>query len=182
MTCDPKWSPYFHYMREAGATTGSANQNKNGSVTPVELTWKPSDSGYKYAEAYRLIVYIEDNAAMRVQDFGAISGGLTNGVDIEVVQGGVTFDALDDASIRTNGEWAAFCYDASFLDHGAGNNVFKARWTAAPSVGVINGRGQMGGSMPFCLQEDDQIIVRINDDLTSLVDFRIMVQMRAKVR
>lgn len=152
----------YTYMTLAndGSTISAA---VDGSSVAKEFIFSPSG---RVAIVYRVILYIEDNANFRVQDYGGISGGLTNGILLGVYDSDdvILLDLTDGLPIKTNGSWSRLCYDVNHLNYGSGNEVLTGRWTFEKS-----GRGLL-------LRDGDQLKVTIQDDLTGLVHHTFMVQ------
>jgi hypothetical protein len=119
------------------------------------------------ARITRLVVLVEDSL-INADDYGAIAGGLTNGVGIHWESAsGVTETVLTDAKpVRTNANWGGMCHDSESRNWGAGNNFLTVRWTFAKA-----GR-------PLRLVGDDtaRFVVTLNDNLNDLVDHSFLVQ------
>jgi len=140
--------------------------NVNGSVTPQKFYFQPSAS--RVCELHRMLIEVDDNAAAGVDEFGAAMA-LTNGVLIRVIDSGenVILDLLDGEAIKSNGDWAKHCYDAQNIGINlSGDDIWTVRWSF----------DRAGQPLWFPVGHDYRLEVVIQDDLTSLVDFHIMVQ------
>lgn len=146
---------FFKLLDTVGNGTGVKNANVDGSSTPVEfkLTAGP------VLHVARLIVLIRDNAVLAAEDYGGITGPLTNGIDVELWKdGALHVDLLDGLPVKSNADWARSSYDVSTTAFGAGDNYIQVRWTFAKA----------GESL--VLNNGDELLVRINDNLTGLVE------------
>lgn len=119
----------------------------------------------KKTKISRMIIYIEDAGTINFNTYGGLSE-LTNGVRVYYKQqpNGKTNYLDAGYSIKTNGNWAKMCYDIEIKAIGSGNSEFSARWTFAASGTTIylNVGGEIG--------------VELNDNLTGLIEHKIIVQ------
>lgn len=115
---------------------------------------------------YRMLVYIEDNSSMKYEDFGSISNGLINGLRVYYKETSSSNKVYIDGGypIKTNSDFSKVCYDVDIKISGTGNNHFSSRWTFEKSGTLIY------------LDSGGEIGVTLNDDLSSLVQFNIVVQ------
>lgn len=136
------------------------NANKNysdgGLGSRDFIIAPPANEVYELA---RVLVYIEDTVGVSAEKYGNITAGLTNGITFIHKNGGVEYDLMDGDVIKSNADWARECYDAQLLAWGSGNQMVTVRWTFSKSGIPIKLEGDQG----------DQLIVRINDDLSGLV-------------
>jgi hypothetical protein len=143
------------------------DMNVDGSITPVPFYAGPTTQMWAIA---RMIVLIEDNGTVTAANYGAIAGGLTNGLTVQVREGGPTgavlHDLLDGDNIDSNMAWAEHSYDAEPATFGSGNNFFKVRWTFSRA------------GMPLILDSfrTEKLVVTVRDDLTPLVSHQIGIQ------
>jgi len=129
----------------------------NGSVTPVEFSYSPP-AGFDFLVS-RLAGHMIDNKTMNADTFGGIATVLTNGVriylkgpdDIE------TSDFLDGTTLQRNGDFDAFFTTTSLLS----NRGMGFRWE---SFGI-----------PARLRENNSFAVSIEDDLSSLIHFEMIL-------
>lgn len=117
-------------------------------------------------EIHRLIFSIGDNGVISSEDYGGISNGLTNGIEIRSYTNGVEFNLTNDQPVLENAHWGKFMYDISIVDWGSGFDYVQGRWTFANSGTVI----LLNGSM------NDSIRVIIQDDLSSLHEHNFLFQ------
>lgn len=127
----------FLSLNGAGAVF---NANVNGGVTPQEFDGRvPQGNCWR---VHRLIWFVEDNANLSAEKYGALSQ-LTNGVDLHVIDHS-TDNVLQDLTplpIKSNGQWAAYCYDLNIVNVGSGNSFACARWSIDRGGGALGVEG-----------------------------------------
>jgi hypothetical protein len=146
---------------------GSGTKNAIGDYSGAVEEFKIVPGADEIFVINRLIAQIRDNGVFSASTYGAIAGGLTNGVVIRLKDsGGTKLDLCDGLPIKTNAEWARVCYDTQLLTWGAGDSFISVRWTFSRSgtqVWLDNSRG-------------DYLSVDLNDDLTTLESQYFLVQ------
>ena len=118
------------------------------------------------ATLHRMMVTIADNGVVTPATYGALAE-LTNGVHLVVYDDDDSELLHLDAQhpIKTNMDWASFCFDVDINSQGAGNDSYvNARWTFAKS-------GQ-----PVVLKAGQYLSVNLEDDFTGLDHHHFMVQ------
>lgn len=141
---------------EADLKNGSsADMTVNGAVTSVDFTAGPPAGQVWYV--YDIGLTIRDSGANDPDRFGAISGGLTNGV---LLTQKIDSTEYDYKAFKTNLEVVnCFTMSSHFVGVGSGfvndPNLFTGNIGIAPSIRLIGDNG-------------DKIIARVRDDLTSL--------------
>lgn len=121
----------------------------------------------KTLELARMIVSYQDGGGGTVAEYGNLNAALTSGIQVRVIgRDGSTIkkDLLDGETIKQNGDWARFCYDAQRLDWGAGEDLFAVRWTFAKSGEAL------------VLEPGQRLSVNIQDDLSGLTNHYCLVQ------
>ena len=91
---------------------------------------------------------------------------MTNGIQLFYydTEEDVTLDITDGLPIKRNVDWNRWCYDGNLSSFGQGDNAYTVRWTFSKY-----------GS-PVILNQGDRIGVRINDDLTDLIEHTIIAE------
>lgn len=140
--------------------SGSSDMTVDGSTTPVEFSLTPP-SGKKWFIS-RVIISMEDTN-MSWKKFGSLTP-LTNGVSASFLLDSVSHDLLDGATFKENASFTKYCYDAEINTDTT--DILRARWTFSKSGTFIELRNNTS----------DKIAVTINDDLTSLDSFQIIMQ------
>lgn len=148
----------------------SVDMNVDGSVTPVIFKLSPEGTTRGVAwDICRMIISIRDTTAM---DDGKFGGGteLSEGVVFRVKYNGERHNIF---TVQNNGDFRLHAYDVEYLDD-----------TLGPSgeygLGVrrsFNGADKNGVTIRLCNDDDpDSFQVIIQDDLTGLTNFRIVLQ------
>lgn len=137
---------------------GSELMNRDFSVVQEDFFIEVPVGEVWYIE--RLLPIIQDgNRQFRAIDFGAIAGGLTNGIQLGVVVNGVT-GFFEDLIWKANIDLSLTMFD--FVDNFRdGSGV--GRWTLTKDTG-----------RPIKLEAGDRQFFRMRDDLSLLTDFRII--------
>lgn len=146
-----------HHFKRYLLNSGSNAMNVNGAVSPVVFSEGPAPGEKWYLESMN--IFISDTGTTDVDDFGAITGGLTNGVLLEVVRNGVAYEM--DVLFTNRDVVTTFHED---INSGGANT----------SSGYLNeGRlffGQNHFEPPLTLVGDDGDVFRatVRDDLAPL--------------
>ena len=140
--------------------------NVNGSVTP-QIFGIRNPSGVDIplsVDVTRIMFKCLTNTGIDLSKFGDIAGGITNGIVIRNIDG----NYYNILNAKTNGELKNIMYDFD-IQAASGNQQdgFTGRLTFA-------GQNKMGTVIRLREQEDLQIIIQ--DDLTSLDTFTIIVE------
>lgn len=155
--------------------TGAAdkiNMAVNGS-TPVEFYVGPA-AGDVWA-MQRVIFHLEDDTGVNLypENFGALSA-LTNGCLFVAESDGTTVvDFTRNKPIKSNADFGHFAYDVTYQT--------GAQQASAPANGTVQSRFTFTkGSNEILLYGDttDRIVVTIQDNLSTLIDFSAQVQGR----
>ena len=141
------------------------NLNTDTSSGEVYASAGPKNS--ETWQVHRIIGMIEDSK-VNADDYGAILGGLTNGVNLILKRGStIAHSFMQDHPVKTSAQWARFCHDATSHAWGAGNEFMTFRWTfAAADIPSIILHGPHNDSMGLLL----------NDDMTGLVAHEFVLQ------
>lgn len=126
----------------------SPDMNVNGSITPVDFEYEVPAG--KILKLRRTFLALKDGVSdFTSTNFGAISGGLTNGVDVLITHLGVEYLLT---TWKTNYDISLTMYDfySPYKD-----GAYAGRWSFEKDTGE-----------PFTLEQGDKIIARIKDDLT----------------
>ncbi len=139
--------------------SGSPDLNVDGSSTPVEFLVTPTAGKIFYIHSISIV--IEDNA-INFTKFGGITA-LTNGLDFKVTENGLSEVIL--ANIKTNGEFYTFA-----------NNVILESASIDILVAHINIKQSTGTSIKLIAGSSDNLKIVINDNLTSINKFQVVVR------
>ena len=154
------WFPNFiRFADTNGDGTGDANAIGDYSSTVTDFLISHPASAPTNLFINRLIVHIEDTNNWSADNYGNLSGPLTNGISILKLDGNlqVSQTVTEADPIKSNAHWGKFCYDVNLVSFGSGNDFFQVRWTLAKS------------GYPARLAPGESFAVRLNDDFTGLV-------------
>lgn len=147
--------PTQFFLTTAGNGTGVYNHNVNYSATPTDISYVAT-SVY---DMQTFIVVISDNATFNQLDYGAISGGLTNGVKVFIKPAGLAeIPLLSGVAFKQNYEWFQITERVN-LSSFAGLSQ-----TLTIAFDITNDYGK-----PINMNAGDTFIVRLNDDFSTLV-------------
>lgn len=144
----------------------SIEMNVDGSSTPVHFDYQaPATTNIR---VYRCNITIVDGSVSPTKFGGATA--LTNGLLVQCVTDGEALlcDFLNGQSIKRNVDWVWLAGNDNPIAAAAGDDVIEIRWTIERGLGA-----------PLALESGDRLRFTVQDDLTVLTEFRIMVQGRA---
>lgn len=150
------------FASSVGDGTGTVTAASDSSVTPLELKVVPG-SGQEY-RIDRIIVLVEDNAALVGDKFGAAA--LTNGFRIQVKDGDDVVLLNIDAGVpikRIADLWALGAeqiVDTTMT--GGGTNKYAALILRFPKEVVLNGN------------TPSRLAITFNDDLSNLILCKVL--------
>ena len=148
------------YLSPYLLNVASQDMAVNGSITPVDF--KYTVGGFSTAKWNRAFIDLQDGAQnFDPADFGAISNGLTNGVDIVVVKDGVE-EVVENWKTNMDISMTMYNFDSPFKV-----GAYVGRWTILSDIGG-----------PITLFPGDEIIARVQDDLLALDAFRFRLKLR----
>lgn len=154
----------FDFTVAAICEEGSINLAVNGSVTPVEFEISPSGLTLGLSwDIVRFLGSIVDATSMDDGKFGGISA-LNKGVYLRI-ENGATKNLLN---VKTNGGWRLRAFDVEYADKAAaGTYGFGFRKTYG---------GQSKSGVTLRITGGDRITMVVQDDLTGLDNFNVVVQ------
>lgn len=147
---------------------GSAyNMNVNGSVTPQIFTIAPPAGEIWYCE--HCTFGLDDGGGCPMTAYGAIAGGITNGVKFDLIKDTTTYEIRN---LKNNGDVSlAFNFAVGTFENGkfgALANGFLAKMVFATNLGLDGDAG-------------DKLQVTIRDDLTGLTFQRMSCQIWRRI-
>jgi hypothetical protein len=137
---------------------GSDSMAVNGSVTPVNFDWAPASGETWYIETIGL--FLQDNGTTLPTNFGSISGGLTNGVDVIIRSNGVEYTFTN---LKTNID-LAMCFRDNYYVPGT-SGLFE-------SADIVCSETLFKQPVKLSEATGDFVRFRIRDNLTGLDQFR----------
>ena len=147
-------APFRQFLTQAGDGSGaiSAVGNYSGGATD----WVIRPTAGETLRVISLAITLADAGKAKVDDYGFITGGLTNGVDILVALGEAPFSILAGNKPKTNA--ALMAIGASALNTTDDDTY----------VQVVLGFTQEYAGGLILRGADDRLIVRLNDNFTGL--------------
>ena len=148
--------PTQKFLTASGDGLGSYNLIGNYSAAPTDFYYKAT-SQY---DIHSLIVVISDNSTFNQGDYGAIVGGLTNGVKLFVRPAGSLADIalLSGVAVKQNFEWLMLTHETHLT-----------QFAGTPQTLMVNFDITRDYGKPITLGVGDKFIVRLNDDFTTLI-------------
>jgi len=154
-----KWSSRF--LDTVGDKSGTINMAIDGSLTPVDfITTAAANETVAIA---RMVPLVQDSGAFDAAKYGnglVLTVGLTG--RILRVDGTVEL-LFDQKSIKTNGDWTAYCFDNNYLKYGIGDELSVFRYTFTKD------------GAPIYLYPKESFIITVNDDLRGLTYHTIRI-------
>jgi hypothetical protein len=160
----PRWFSHF------AGTSGNDNTidaSVNGSATAADFyVQAPSDEKWL---VNRMLVQLIDESTMEPEgDYGSLGSALTNGILIwrEDADGTKVHDIVGSANpIKENADWTSYTHDVEVQNwDNTTNEAMSVRWDFAAA------------GAPIVLQPGEKIIVRVNDDLSNLIEHSFCFQ------
>jgi hypothetical protein len=166
----------FDYTTAGGCSLRTENLNVVGShgspqifsISPAGLVDADNPLVGQRWDVVRVLFGITDATAMDDGMFGSIEDGLTNGIVIRKKNG--TYKNI--FNVKTNGDFALHTYDTSYIPDTQGPGGlfgFRCRRT-------FGGQSKNGVTVRLNADDDDEFQVLVQDDLTGLNSFKVVVQ------
>jgi len=146
---------------------GSGTKNANGDYSSTADIFYIQPGAEQVFRISRMLVSIEDTNGMSASDYGNITSGLTNGIQVRKQDdSGTISDLTDGLPVQSNAAWGSFCYDVELKAWSTGNELLVVRWTFTKSGQFI----RLNGS------NNERLEVVLNDNLTGLIGHYFLVQ------
>lgn len=146
---------------------GSPDLNVNGSVTPVEFALSADSGITQWITGIRFLLedtYLEINTN-DFRRFGTAStGALTNGIQIEIFQSGVTTDIAAEPIV----------FLGDFLNYA--DSYINLPNSVGAQEDFILFRFEFDKPVVLAEGSTDKLIVRINDNLTAIDSFKVIAR------
>lgn len=156
----------FVYLSGDQATASDSHITANGSVTPVVYRLRSAPPGLPLVgDITRLIFVMDTTEAPDLDKFGDLTL-LTNGIVVRKKVNGGGYQNIFNA--KSNGDLAKIMYDLDFFDAlKFGNHGVKGRLT-------FGGQNKIG--VVIRLEDQDDLELIVQDDLSTLVDFQVIAE------
>jgi len=159
-------APFQFFLTTDGNGTGTISLNADYSSAPTDVFYTSSISRI---DIYTLLICVSDNANFNQTDFGAIAGGLVNGIKFLVrFEDGITEVPILSTNIRPIKK------NSDFLSLTAHSNLTTFNGTAQTLICDLNVEDEYG--KPFALEKNQRLIARLNDNFSALTDFTIGIR------
>lgn len=153
-----------YLCRHLRNAAGSDSVTGNYAGNPTEFFVRPPAG--EVWRISRLLVIVEDSK-INADDYGAIAGGISPGMELYVADdNGIINHLMDNGDISSNAEWAEYCYDADAKFWGVGNEFLVVRWTFTKAGVPLRLRGS----------HRERLAILAQADLTGLVEHEYIVQ------
>lgn len=157
-----KGLPYRFFMTQAGNNTGEINLIGNYSAAPVDFYYEAVDR----FEVITFLITISSSNKFNQTDYADIIGGLTNGVGIFIKPAGqAEIRLLTNSNIKVNHEWYRL------TEHIQLTSFFGNPQTLSMNINLVE---DFGSSLT--LNAGDRLIVRLNDNFSTLVSQTFMIR------
>ena len=161
-------SPFVHYLDTNGDGTGDTDAIGDYSTTPAVFYFQPA-AGIT-VEVTKLMIHIADKGAFDVDGYGAIAGGLTNGVVISFYRlGQLALLLTDGAPIKNNADMSHLNTDYRLTNYSSNYG--------SSSVSLDVAAFQTSLLMHGDLQ--DQLRVELSDSFVGLDDHHFILYGKA---
>lgn len=154
--------PFQFYLTSDGQQSTDINLNGN-YTTPTDFYHQ----AFARFDIYSIVINISDNANFVQGDYGAISGGLINGIKFLIITDSVEFPIFqtDNWPIKKNYEWLNLT-----------PNVVLTSFSGIAQTLTVEFNAIKGYGKALQLVTGDRFIVRLNDNFTGLVSHTVAVK------
>jgi len=147
--------PTQFFLTASGDGKGTYNLNGDYSAAPTDFYYQATTNYY----IQTLLMSISDNANFNQTDYGAISGGLTNGIKFFIKPNGLSeIPLLSGVAFKQNYEWLSVTPDSKLTSFAGLAQTLTVDFNVTTEYG-----------MPIKLGAGDRFIARLNDNFSTLV-------------
>lgn len=147
--------PTQFFITATGDGQGAYNLIGDYSASPADFYYQATTNYY----VQTLLISISDNANFTQSDYGAIAGGLTNGVKLFIKPNGLSeIPLLSGIAFKKNYEWLSVTPHASLTTFNGLAQTLSVNFDVTDEYG-----------MPITLNVGDRFIIRLNDNFSTLV-------------
>ena len=150
---------------DGSRTEAQSHMNQDYSVTADDFYVEPDPD--ETLIVYQLDLMILDTTTMAPDKFGSITDGITNGITFIHKFRGVEYE-LNCQPLKLNSDLILFFESVTYDAWGVGPNLLICQEHIA----------EHGHLLPLRGADGDRIILRLNDDLSTLVDMRCNAKTR----
>jgi len=157
----------YNFSKNSNVTCNIRNMNVNGeTTTQIFSITAPNKATNKSIDITRIIIKIITETTPDFNKFGDIVGGITKGIVLRQKNE----EYYNIFNVKTNGDFVNLAYDYSTFD---ASNPAQGVY----GIGVrLTFAGQEKHGVAIRLNPEDELQLLIQDDLTSLTNFRIVAE------
>lgn len=159
-------SPFLRWLNLTGdGTHTGAAITGNYSASPTDFYFQiPAGKIYEVAQ---ILITISSGGSAAQGDYGNIANGLTNGVKLLQKKGGVETQLIGGLTVKKNFEYLA-----------ASSNFRQTSFTGGAQTLQISfdTYADLGGYIELDGDNSDQMIFRVNDNFTTLVNQKCVIR------
>jgi hypothetical protein len=159
-------APFLRFLNltgDGGVTGCEMAGNYAAAATDFFFT-PPAGKIYNIAA---MLFTIADNANFNQLDYGAIAGGLTNGIKLIKSSGGVETQLIGGLTVKQNYQYLAATYHVQITSFAGLAQTMAVEFDTHLSSGTY---------IELKSYTNDKLIVRVNDDLSSLVSHKVAIR------
>ena len=145
------------FLKESG---GSPDLNIDGSSTPVTFSAAPPTGKKWFIHSISLVM---EDASINFTKFGGITGGLTNGLEVKVKEGGLAEALL--GNFKRNGDF--FIFTTGVKLESASLDILTIE---------VNIKVETGTTFELADANSEIFKAIVNDDLTTIGKFNILIR------
>jgi len=157
--------PLSKFLTSAGDGTGTNNLIGNYSSVSTDFYYQPPLTNKFYVETVQ--IQLSDNASFNQTDYGAIAGGLTNGITLWLSKNGTETPLQSGFVIKHNNDWLATTPYSTLTTFAGSSQTLIIQFKLRQDYGV-----------PLLLDgaQSDKFILRLNDNFSTLVAHRCIIR------
>lgn len=130
-------TPFIRPMTVAGDTTGTFNAIGNYSTTPTDFYYQVPAGAYFLL--WQVTVVVSTTSSLRQDEYGDITGGLTNGLKFFASfqgTGGAEIQLLAAQNIKTNNDFYVLTFQVEKSNFSGTPQTLTAKFDAFADYGV----------------------------------------------
>lgn len=159
-------TPFLRWLNPSGTGTHTTAAIVGDYSATVTDFYYAVPAGTKYDVA-QILITISCGSSISQGDYGNIAGGLTNGVKLIQKKNGVETQLIGGLTVKKNYEFLAASQTSDITSFSGGSQTFQVSFDTFRDLNsYIELNGDTG----------DQIIFRVNDNFTSLVNQKCVIR------
>lgn len=159
------FTPFARFLDVNGDGTGNASGVGDFSVTPATFFVRPGLNNRLILTTFSINIS-GSGSKWSLSDYGDVAGGVTNGVNIQQVIGGVTTDIFGTRRMRRNRDWLSSFQELQTFSGNKTDDVFLKVITFFPT----------NSGDYLLLKDNDELRVILNDNFSTLMEHSFQVR------